>query len=190
MPFSAKQVPLLSDPGRLSELFRTERSKLNRFARQFLPEADAEDIVQEAFARLAAAPYAPVSYRAFLYKIARNLIIDHLRKGRVSVRALEADSLGAHQSGGSGPAQLVEIKSELNEAERLLASFPARQRTIFVLQAIQGYTYEEIAAELGVSLAIVRKDLQKAFAACARHTRTRSQSECVNKKTRRGSLRE
>lgn len=150
-----------------------ERRDLIRYARRYASAADAEDIAHEALYRLLQRPTPPSSRRGFLFQIVRNLLIDKFRKEKIQERVHTTLSRTAAFADNASPENAFELQQELQSAQDMLARMPERQRKIFVLQAVQGYTYTEIAKELGVSLVIVRKDLLKAFKECAEHAQTR-----------------
>jgi RNA polymerase sigma factor (sigma-70 family) len=156
----------------VSRLFLAEGRSLVRLARLFVDDRDAaEDIVQEAFLRLArhagkidAIDRAP----AYLRSIVLNLARDHNRRGLVSLRH--------HAPGGrevdvdtddSVGDQLV--RSE--EHGRVLAAvrgLPARQRDCITLRYFEELSIERIASTLGVSANSVKTHLRRAMASLDR----------------------
>jgi RNA polymerase sigma factor (sigma-70 family) len=151
-------------------LFRTEGRSLVRLARLFVDDRDAaEDIVQEAFLRLArhadrvdAIERAP----AYLRSIVLNLARDHNRRGLVSLR--HHATTGRDVDVGDDTAdQLVrsEEHARVLDAVRRLS---ARQRDCVTLRYFEEYPIDQIAATLGLSANSVKTHLQRAMAALDR----------------------
>jgi RNA polymerase sigma factor (sigma-70 family) len=152
------------------QLFRTDGRSLVRLARLFVDDRDAaEDIVQEAFLRLArhagrieALDKAP----AYLRSIVLNLARDHNRRGLVSLR---------HHATRGRDVDVVE-----DAADRLVASeqhqrvidavraLPTRQRDCIALRYFEDCPIERIAATLGLSVNSVKTHLQRAMASLDR----------------------
>lgn len=151
-------------------LFQTEGRSLVRLARLFVDDRDAaEDIVQEAFLRLArragridAIERAP----AYLRSIVLNLARDHNRRGLVSLRHYA--TAGREVDVGDDAADRL-VRSEdharvLDAVRRL----PARQRDCVTLRYFEEYPIDRIAATLGLSANSVKTHLQRAMAALDR----------------------
>ena len=152
------------------ELFHTEGRSLVRLARLFVDDLNAaEDIVQEAFLRLArhasridALDRAP----AYLRSIVLNLARDHNRRGLVSLRH--------HASAGRDVDVIDDAADQLvrsEDSDRVLAavrSLPGRQRDCITLRYFEEYGIEQIAITLGVSVNSVKTHLQRGMAALDR----------------------
>ena len=121
--------------------------------------SDAEDIVQEAFLRLARASQAS-SPKAYLATITTRLAIDHLRSARVRresyVGTWLPEPLVAGAMSGAGaepdPAELAETSDSLSMAFLiLLESLAPAERAVFLLREVFGYGYPELAEITGKS---------------------------------------
>jgi RNA polymerase sigma factor (sigma-70 family) len=121
--------------------------------------SDAEDIVQEAFLRLARASHAS-SPKAYLATITTRLAIDHLRSARVRresyVGTWLPEPLVAGAIPGAGaepdPAELAEMSDSLSMAFLvLLESLAPAERAVFLLREVFGYGYPELAEITGKS---------------------------------------
>jgi len=124
---------------------------------------DAEDLTQEVFIRLWENCHAPiVSIKAYLYSIARNLLIDQTRK---NINKLVFDSLNEDTHVGF----LAAPESNENEStENLLSilnhiaqSLPERRKKIYHLRWINGLSRKEIAEEMGITVTTVDIQLRK-----------------------------
>lgn len=152
------------------ELFRTEGRSLVRLARLFVDDKDAaEDIVQEAFLRLArhaaridAIDKAP----AYLRSIVLNLARDHNRRGLVSLRhhATSGREVDVDDSVADQLVRSEEHQRVLDAVRRL----PARQRDCITLRYFEEFPIERIASTLGLSVNSVKTHLQRAMAALDR----------------------
>ncbi len=151
-------------------LFQTEGRSLVRLARLFVDDRDAaEDIVQEAFLRLArhagkidAIERAP----AYLRSIVLNLARDHNRRGLVSLRH---HATSGREVDVTGDAADRLVRSE--EHQRVLDAvrgLPARQRDCITLRYFEELSNDGIASMLGVSINSVKTHLQRAMAALDR----------------------
>jgi RNA polymerase sigma factor (sigma-70 family) len=151
-------------------LFHTEGRSLVRLARLFVDDRDAaEDIVQEAFLRLArhagridAVDRAP----AYLRSIVLNLARDHNRRGLVSLRH--------HAASGRDIEVTDDIADRLvrsEEHQRVLDAvrrLPARQRDCVALRYFEELSVDRIAATLGLSVNSVKTHLKRAMVALDR----------------------
>ncbi len=152
------------------ELFRTEGRSLVRLARLFVDDRDAaEDIVQEAFLRLArhagridSIDRAP----AYLRSIVLNLARDHNRRGLVSLRHHAAQGREIDVDTDTGD-QLVRSE-EHGRVLDAVRGLPARQRDCIALRYFEEMSIDQIAATLGVSANSVKTHLQRAMAALDR----------------------
>jgi len=136
-------------------------------------EADARDLVQEAFLRVYRAlrrvePDAPLE--RWLYRIVSNLHIDLLRKRpRTRVESLDAPVETAR---GEVSREIADLESspeaildreQLDAAiQRALGTLPQELRLVVVLSDIEGLAYEEIATMLRIPLGTVKSRLHRA----------------------------
>ena len=134
-----------------AELVRRHARALARFlAGAGAPEADLEDLVQEALIRAFRAVdrfRGQCQFRTWLLTIGGNVLKDHGRRAaRHKVVPLDEDL--AARDGGGDPHE----RAEAGEAEARLAvgvrELPRLQREVFMLRAQQGLAYDEIAAAL------------------------------------------
>ena len=124
---------------------------------------DAEDILQEAYARLwskRASLEAVQNPEAFAITIVRNLCLDFLRSPRSNSRSepLEAITLPSEDS----PDRQVEQRDQLRQVRRLIEELPPNQRQVIRLRGMEECSVEEIAQITGFSDANVRTLLSRA----------------------------
>ena len=124
---------------------------------------DAEDILQEAYARLwskRASLEAVENPEAFAVTIVRNLCLDFLRSPRSNSRSepLEAITLPSEDS----PDRQVEQRDQLRQVRRLIEELPPNQRQVIRLRGMEDCSLEEIAQITGCSDANGRTLLSRA----------------------------
>jgi RNA polymerase sigma factor (sigma-70 family) len=148
----------------VAELFRAEGASLVRLARLFVDDRNAaEDLVQEAFIRLARSTHrledvtrAP----AYLRSIVLNLARDHNRRGLVSLR---------HRSPLTDVQDSIDDEIVAREDQRqvldALSELPHRQRVCLVLRYYDELGIDDIASTIGVSRNSVKTHLQRGLAA-------------------------
>ncbi|TCM45574.1 RNA polymerase sigma-70 factor (sigma-E family) [Kribbella sp. VKM Ac-2568] len=141
-------------------LFQAEGARLVQLARWFVDDRTAaEDLVQEAFLRLARNQHRindPDRAAAYLRSIVINLARDHNRRGLVSLRhrpPAEVDDRSAEDHVADG-----ESRREVIEA---LRGLPRRQRDCVVLRYYVELPVAEIAATLGLSPNSVKTHLRR-----------------------------
>jgi RNA polymerase sigma-70 factor (TIGR02957 family) len=128
--------------------------------------SDAEDIVQEAFARLAQALRGgtPVSEpKAYLATTATRLALNHLRSARLHRESYVGTWLPEPVLTGPGPEEHAEMADSLSMAFLvLLESLSPTERAVFLLHEVFGYEHKEIAEITGTSTANSRQVLARA----------------------------
>jgi RNA polymerase sigma factor (sigma-70 family) len=138
------------------------RGALLRTARRYLPEARAEDALQQAYMAAWSALQRGDDVRdlrAWLYRIVHNTVLNQLRVSGYDYAELE-ESLSP--GGGSGPQEELERRAVVRQTLTGLAALPERQREALLRIAIEGRTQEEVALELGVSEGAVRQLVHRA----------------------------
>jgi RNA polymerase sigma factor (sigma-70 family) len=125
---------------------------------------DAEDLTQEVFVRVfrSLSSYTPGTFEGWLHRITTNLFLDSARrKQRIRFEGL-ADEM-AHRLPGSEPtpAQAFDDSHLDGDVQAALKALPPEYRAAVVLCDIEGFSYEEIAATLGVKLGTVRSRIHR-----------------------------
>lgn len=154
------------DTGAFETLYLRHRSGLFRFARGRTGDDDAAaDLVSTTFERAlrSIARYHPEStFRAWLYRIARNELIDASRRRATILRHTQA--VVAARSVDAGPeAAMLEAESA-DLIRDLVRELPDLQRDAVLLRYASGLTAREIGVTLGRSEAAAQKLLQRALA--------------------------
>jgi RNA polymerase sigma-19 factor, ECF subfamily len=128
----------------------------------------ASDLAQETFCRLAEQPGLRLQAhpRRYLATVARRLLIDDTRRKASERSFLEAFALYMGDVAQPGPDRIAEAVAELAALAELLGELPDRVRRAFLLSRVDGLTYAQIGADLGVSASMVKQYVARAFAHC------------------------
>lgn len=158
----------------LAEAVEFYYEELCRYVRRKTGSASlAEDIVQDTWLRASTRAAAmPENPRAYLYRMAGNLAIDHLR--RREARAFEVADPERYTriaSDAPTPENEVAAREELAILEAAVRELPARRRQVFVLYRGHGMTMREIADRLGISQKTVEKQIARAMVHCRKRMR-------------------
>jgi RNA polymerase sigma factor (sigma-70 family) len=147
------------------EIVRMHSMRVYRLAYRLTGNThDAEDLTQEVFVRVfrSLSGYVPGTFEGWLHRITTNLFLDGARrKARIRFEGL-GDEM-AHRLAGSEPtpAQAFEDAHLDDDVHTALASLPPEYRAAVVLCDIEGLSYEEIAATLGVKIGTVRSRIHR-----------------------------
>ena len=155
-------------------LFERYHSRLLAFCRHMLRSAeDAEDVLQEVFFKAHAAMLADeraINVRPWLYRIARNRCLNHLRRpvpsGQDSMDILPHD-------GGTTTAERVQSREEFRSLVADVQDLPETQRTALLLREIDALSYEEISVTMDTTVPAVKSLLVRARISLAEATQSR-----------------
>ncbi|MFV3405486.1 MULTISPECIES: sigma-70 family RNA polymerase sigma factor [Pseudomonas] len=127
----------------------------------------AADLAQDTYVRLLQAREAPqlVEPRAFLTTVAKRVLCNHFRRQALERAYLEALAQVPEHLAPSEEDKAL-ILETLFELDRLLDGLAPRVKRAFLLAQIDGLGHTEIARELGISLATVKRYLHKAALRC------------------------
>ena len=150
----------------IASAFELHQTEIYSFLRRSVRDEDAaEDLLQDAFMRLFAelrAGRQPTNTRAWLYRVASNLVIDRGRRRASVVRFLarQPRDLGASQTSDSPESDFVR-QERRQDLERALAMLPTESRAALLLSS-EGFSGIEIAEAIGRSHAATRTLLVRA----------------------------
>ena len=139
------------------------QSRLLAFCRHMLSsKEDAEDVLQEVFAAAFNAILGDereINVRPWLYRIARNRSLNHLRRAQ----AVGVDSMDVHLSeGGLSTADKVHKREEFRLLIADVQDLPETQRTALLLREIDALSYEQIAEAMETTVPSVKSLLVRA----------------------------
>jgi RNA polymerase sigma factor (sigma-70 family) len=138
-------------------------SRLQAFCRHLLgSREDAEDVLQEVLAAAFNAILAddrPINVRPWLYRIARNRSLNHLRR----IQAVGVDSMDIHLSeNGASTADKVHEREEFRLLVGDIHGLPETQKTALVLREMDALSYEQIAEAMETTVPSVKSLLVRA----------------------------
>ena len=150
------------------------QSRLLAFCRHMLSsKEDAEDVLQEVFAAAFNAMLADereINVRPWLYRIARNRSLNHLRRAT----AVGVDSMDVHLSeGGLTTADKVHKREEFRLLIADVQDLPETQRTALLLREIDALSYEQIAEAMETTVPSVKSLLVRARVSLAEAAQAR-----------------
>ncbi|MFI0357100.1 RNA polymerase sigma factor SigE [Actinomadura sp. 9N407] len=125
---------------------------------------DAEDLTQDVFVRVfrSLSSYTPGTFEGWLHRITTNLFLDRARrKQRIRFDSLGDDAADRLQGREPTPAQLYDDRHLDADIQKALDELAPEYRAAVVLCDIEGLTYEEIGATLGVKLGTVRSRIHR-----------------------------
>ncbi|GAA3012744.1 RNA polymerase sigma factor SigE [Streptomyces lactacystinicus] len=125
---------------------------------------DAEDLTQEVFVRVfrSLSTYTPGTFEGWLHRITTNLFLDMVRRRqRIRFDALGEDAAERLASREPSPAQHFSDTHFDADVQQALDTLAPEFRAAVVLCDIEGLSYEEIAATLGVKLGTVRSRIHR-----------------------------
>lgn len=150
-------------------LFRRHaRDIVQSLRRRGISEETAADLTQDTFVRVLTSPPAanasshnPVGY---LFRVARNLGIDHQRRERLLVRVdLAPEDFAAIADPSPSPEAIAYDRQRLALTQAALAELPERTRRAFELHRMDEMTIAAVAAELGLSVSRVWTLIRTAY---------------------------
>ncbi len=158
-------------------LFDRYHARLLAFCSSMLKSRqDAEDVLQEVFANAHKAMLADdrkINVRPWLYRIARNRCLNHLRKPVPEGQ----DSMDIHPHlNGTTTAERVQKREELRQVLNDVSTLPETQRTALLLREIDQLSYDEIAVAMETTIPAVKSLLVRARITLAESSESRTLS--------------
>ena len=141
--------------------------------------ADAEDLTQETFVRVfrSLSDFTPGTFEGWLHRITTNLFLDLARRRqRIRFEGLGQDVEGRLSGRDPTPAEAFDDRHLDSDIQDALRDLAPEYRAAVVLCDIEGLSYEEIAATLGVKIGTVRSRIHRGRAqlrAALEHRRPR-----------------
>ena len=151
---------LSGDEAAFRQLYRRHTPRLMALVLRFLGgnEADAEDVVQEAWVRAAERLDQfrwEAAFASWLSSIALNRAREQLRRHGRRNEVEWPEGGGPEEPPAVAPLPFVDTA----DLERAIAGLPTGYRTVLVLHDVEGYRHEEIADLLGVSVGTSKSQL-------------------------------
>jgi RNA polymerase sigma factor (sigma-70 family) len=143
--------PIAIAPQQLGQWFDAYAARMVLYARQWVTQALAEDLVQDVFARLAGQRVAPVNVKAWLLTCVRNAALDAIK----SARRRSLRDAGAGREQARAFQQRPDDLLDATEVEGMLHQLTPQRREIITLKIWGEATFGEIAAIVGLPLSSV-----------------------------------
>jgi RNA polymerase sigma factor (sigma-70 family) len=151
-------------PPSWEEVVRAHSARVYRLAYRLTGNKhDAEDLTQEVFVRVfrSLSSYTPGTFEGWLHRITTNLFLDMARRRqRIRFEGL-GDETAQRLHSGPTPAQAFDERHLDSDIAAALEALAPEYRAAVVLCDIEGLSYEEIAATLGVKLGTVRSRIHR-----------------------------
>lgn len=155
----------------LEAVFLANRGKLLRFLAAHGDGESAEDVLQELWFRASSVRAGPIaSPLSYLYRAASNLMLDHHRAARQTLKrdAAWSDVAGGDARGQSddpGSDRVLIGREHAAMADQTLHDLGPRVAAVFRRHRVDGVAQRQIAGEMGISLSTVESDLRLAYRA-------------------------
>ncbi len=152
-------------PPTWDEVVRAHSARVYRLAYRLTGNPhDAEDLTHDVFIRVFRSlhSYQPGTFEGWLHRITTNVFLDKMRrKQRIRFDALSDESAARLPTREAGPEAAYDATHFDDDVQRALDALSPDFRAAVVLCDIEGLSYEEIAATLGVKLGTVRSRIHR-----------------------------
>ena len=172
---SDEQLVALAQAGSseaFASLFRRYRPVIARYAGRLVgDDARAEDIVQEVFLsalRSIGSLDRPSGFKPWLYRIAHNTCVDHMRRTyRGDEVSIDANALPASEEirlfrRAPSTHAAVTQREDFKNLREAFGGLPPSQSEVLVMRELEGLSYDQIAARMGITRASVESMLFRA----------------------------
>lgn len=140
---------------------------LTRYLRRgWRQPSDIDDLRQEVYVRVyeSACSRIPPAAGPFVFAVARNLLIDRIRRSQIVSIDLMADLASLNVLSNEIEAnRIVSGRQELARLQQAMLNLPAKCREVFRLRKIEGLSQRETAEHLGIAQGTVEKQVAKAM---------------------------
>lgn len=160
------------------QLFLEHRRELVNYASSLLSSPDsAEDLVQEAWLRFKRHSLEEVRHPAgYLFRMVRNLALDQLRGQQAESRWVSPFTEETHDLGceENDPLIAVSRSSTVARLQQVLDQLPEEVRHAFEMHRFGGYTMQQIARHLDMSVSSVHRAIHQALRSCLEQVKDES----------------
>ena len=173
----------MAELDRFSETFIALRGRLARLVMGIVPPKEVEDIVQETYVRVCQIENKDAirEPRSFLFRTARNLALDHVKRaesrltaGTDAIDEVPAANFMSSSEVDSTYTQVVSDEEFVLFCEAV-RELPKQCRRAFILKKVYGYTLKEIMAEMGVGQPTVETHIVNGTKKCVQYLRDRQE---------------
>ncbi|MCY7297331.1 RNA polymerase sigma factor [Alteromonas sp. a30] len=164
---------------KIHDTYMTARKGVMKMVSRIVPPKEVEDIVQETYVRLCQieAPQTILEPRSFLYRTAKNLALDHLKKAETRLADAVDDSdeslsdsfNGSHDNAEDSTFKTVVSQQEFEHFCESVRFLPVQCRKAFVLKKVYGYSQKEIAKTMQITESTVEKHIAMGIKKCTQY---------------------
>lgn len=155
------------DVAAFERLYRRHKDSVYRYLLRLCQnQATAEDVFQDAWGKIIKARESyrrTAKFTTFLYRVAHNCFIDHVRRNRRHAGAVEFDE-ELYSDAGELPETTTERQLARHRLDRALGDLPDEQRDVFLLHEEGGLSIDQIAAVTGAGREATKSRLRYAVA--------------------------
>lgn len=146
------------------DLYLAHRPALINYAKGVLGDrAGAEDVVQDAFLRFSEPTTQPLEQPvAYLYRIVRNLALDAVRRKGTETRQQQSPPQWMQPGHLLSPEQQVLDHDDVSRVAATFAQLPEQTRIAVEMHRLGGYTLQQIASHLNISLSMAHRLIRDA----------------------------
>lgn len=152
-------------PPTWEQIVRDQSARVYRLAYRLTGNRhDAEDLTQEVFVRVfrSLSSYTPGTFEGWIHRITVNLFLDSVRRRqRIRFDTLGDDAHDRLPGTDVGPERAFEHANLDYDVQDALNQLPPDFRAAVVLCDVEGLSYEEISATLGIKLGTVRSRIHR-----------------------------
>jgi len=150
-----------NEPGAFEQLYRDHSTRVYSLTCRLSGSAsEGEDLAQEVFVqvyRKLGSFRGEAALGTWIYRLATNLCLDHLRRRRVPGRETEPLDEAMPPATRTRP-----LTADAMDLERAIARLPEGYRAAFVLHDVEGFNHHEIGAILGIAEGTSKSQVHKA----------------------------
>lgn len=163
--FLVRQLVLGNDKA-FQKLFEKYKDDIFTYSKSLLrSDAAAEEIVQEVFLRLwknSDVLDPKLSFKSYLFTIAKNLSFDFLRKAANNKKLKEEIFYLTNEAQDFAQDTLLHAEYEILR-KKAIDILPPKRRKIFEMSRDEDMSYKDISSELGISISTVKTQMSKAL---------------------------
>ena len=162
----------MAESDNIVSVYMSLRASLARAVMTIVPPREIEDIVQETYVRVCQIEKQDriTEPRSFLFKTARNLALDYVKKAETRLASgvddIDAVSGGAHERLADNTLDQVTSNEEFALFCESVRMLPLKCRRAYILKKVYGYSQREIAREMNVSEKTVEKHISQGIKRC------------------------
>lgn len=167
-------------------LYLAHRPALINYAKGVLGDrASAEDVVQDAFLRFSEATSAALEQpAAYLYRIVRNLALDAMRRQNSENRQQQSPPQWMQPGQLHSPEQQVLHQADIRQVAATFADLPEQMRIAVEMHRLGGYTLQQIASHLNITLSMTHRLVRDAVVQLASSIEVEPPAQAVQRKER------